>query len=250
MEERIQKILAKCGIASRRKAEEMILEGRVTVNGASASLGMKADLEKDHIKVDGKLIRRFEPKTYIIFNKPDKCITSMHDPEGRTTVKDFLKGVKANVFPVGRLDYDSEGLLLMTNDGELANAILHPKSEVSKTYLVKIKGILEKKDIQKLERGVKLQDGVTAPAQVKKVRKEKVNSWLEITIHEGRKHQVKRMFEIVGHPVLKLRRVKINGLALGNLPAGKYRYLLPNEVARLKEGVLKNLHVNTERPKN
>jgi 23S rRNA pseudouridine2605 synthase len=234
-EERIQKILARCGIASRRKAEEMILEGRVTVNGKTAVLGMKADPEKDHIKVDGRLITRFEPRVYIMLNKPDKCITSMYDPEGRPTIKDFLKGVKARVFPVGRLDYDSEGLILLTNDGELANAVLHPGGEVPKTYLVKIKGILEEKDIQKLERGIKLEDGITAPAKVKKIKKTETNSWMEITIHEGRKHQVKRMLERVGHPVLKLRRIKINGLALGKLPVGTYRYLTLEEIKKLKE---------------
>lgn len=238
MEERIQKILAKCGIASRRKAEDLILEGRVTVNGKIAAIGMKADFERDHIKVNGKLIRGFENKAYIILNKPGKCITSMHDPEGRPTVKGFLRGVKAKVFPVGRLDYDAEGLLLMTNDGELANAILQPKGEVKKTYLVKVKGMLEEKSIQMLERGVKLRDGITAPAKVKKVRKEKVNSWLEITIHEGRKHQVKRMFERVGHPVLKIKRTKIDGLELWGLPTGKYRYLMPEEIKRLKRAVL------------
>jgi len=237
-EDRIQKILAKCGIASRRKAEEMILEGRVTVNGKIAVLGMKADLKKDHIKVNGKLISRFEPRVYIMFNKPAKCITSTYDPEGRPTLKDFLKGIKTNVFPVGRLDYDSEGLLLLTNDGELANAILHPGGEIPKTYLLKIKGVLEDKDIQKLEKGVKLEDGVTAPAKVKKIKKTEANSWIEITIHEGRKHQVKRMLERVGHPVLKLKRVRINGLSLGDLPLGMYRYLTPEEIKRLKKEVL------------
>jgi 23S rRNA pseudouridine2605 synthase len=240
MKERIQKILARCGIASRRKAEEMVLEGRVTVNGRVATIGMKADFEKDHIKVDGRLVTRFEPKVYIMFNKPGKCITSMYDSEGRVTIKDFLKGIKTNVFPVGRLDYDSEGLILLTNDGELANAILHPRGEIPKTYLVKIKGVLEEGDIQKLERGVKLEDGFTAPARVKKVRKGEVNSWVEITIHEGRKHQVKRMLERVGHLVLKLKRVKINGLVLGRLPVGTYRYLTIEEIKKLKETVLED----------
>ena len=237
MEERIQKILSKCGIASRRRAEDMILEGRVTVNGKIAVLGMKADFQKDHIKVNGKLIRGFENKVYIILNKPGKCITSLHDPEGRPTVKEFLRGVKGKVFPVGRLDYDAEGLLLMTNDGELAHAILHPKGEVTKTYLVKVKGMLEEKNIRMLKKGVTLRDGITAPAKVKKVRKEKVNSWLEITIHEGRKHQVKRMFDKVGHPVLKLKRIKIDGLTLGNLPSGTYRHLSTDEVMRLKKEI-------------
>jgi len=238
MEERIQKILSKCGIASRRKAEEMILQGRVTVNGVIATIGMKADFAKDHIKVDGKLIRRYEPKVYILLNKPDKCITSMHDPRGRPTVKDILKGVKTKVFPVGRLDYNSEGLLLVTNDGELANAILHPRGMIPKTYLVKIDGVLEDKDIQKLKKGVKLEDGVAAAADVKKVKKTKANSWIEITIHEGRKRQIRRMLERVGHPVLRLKRVKINGLALGRLSAGAYRYLTPEEIKKLKKSVL------------
>ena len=237
MEERIQKILAKCGIASRRKAEEMILDGRVTVNGKAAALGMKADFEKDHIKVDGKLIRRFEPKVYIMLNKPAKCITSMHDPEGRLTTRDFLRGVKAKVFPVGRLDYDSEGLLLMTNDGELTNAVLHPKKKIPKTYLVKVEGIIDDKDIQKLGKGIKLKDGATAPARVKKIKKTEANSWIEVTIYEGKKRQVRRMCEGVGHQVLKLIRTKIDGLELGSLRAGEYRYLAPEEIKRLKAAV-------------
>jgi 23S rRNA pseudouridine2605 synthase len=238
MKERLQKILSKCGIASRRKAEEMILEGQVTVNGVTATLGMKADLEKNHIKVKGKLIRSFGPKVYLMFNKPNKCITSMHDPEGRPTVKDFLKGVKANVFPVGRLDYNSEGLLIMTNDGELANAILRPKNKIPKTYLVKIDGILEDKDILKLERGIKLEDGVTAPAKIKRIKKTEANSWIEITVHEGRKRQIRRMLEKLRHPVIKLRRIKINGIELGRLLPGAYRYLTSEEIKRLKKEVI------------
>jgi 23S rRNA pseudouridine2605 synthase len=237
MEERIQKILARCGVASRRNAEELIVQGRVTVNGKTASLGMKADSDKDHIKVNGKLIKKHESTVLIMFNKPHKCITSMHDPQGRPTVKDFLKGVKTRVYPVGRLDYDAEGLVLLTNTGEFANAIMHPKKKIPKTYCVKIKGVLEEKQIQKLERGIKLEDGITAPAKIKKLRKEKVNSWVDITIHEGRKHQVKRMFEKVGHPVLKLKRTKIDGLSIGSLPVGRYRYLIPEEIKRLKAAV-------------
>ncbi|MBI5196719.1 MAG: rRNA pseudouridine synthase [Nitrospirae bacterium] len=237
MQERLQKILSKSGIASRRNAEEMILEGRVKVNGRIAVLGTKADFEKDHIKVDGKLIRRFEPKVYIVFNKPEKCITSLYDPEGRPTVKDFLKGVKVKVYPVGRLDYDSEGLLLLTNDGELANAVLHPKGEIPKTYLVKVEGILDDEDIRKLEKGVKLKDGLTAPAKIRKIRKAEVNSWLEITIHEGRNRQVRRMFEKIGHEILKLRRIRINGIELEKLPSGCYRHLTDEEVWKLKKEV-------------
>ncbi len=238
MEERLQKILSKCGIVSRRKAEELILEGHVRVNGAVAALGMKADLAKDHIKVRGKLIRDSGPRVYLMINKPGKCVTTMHDPEGRRTVKDFLKGVKANVFPVGRLDYNSEGLIVMTNDGELSNAILHPKNKIPKTYLVKIKGVIEDKNVLKLRDGVRLKDGLTAPAKVKKIRKTGTNSWVEITIHEGKNRQVRRMLERVGHQIIKLRRTRINGLELGKLLPGAFRYLSPVEVNRIKKEVL------------
>ncbi|RJQ47426.1 MAG: rRNA pseudouridine synthase [Nitrospiraceae bacterium] len=237
MEERLQKILAKCGIASRRKAEEMILEGMVTVNGAPAALGMKADLERDHIKVKGKLIRTPERKVYLILNKPEKCLTTMSDSEGRTTVKDFLKGVKGHVFPVGRLDYNTEGLLIMTNDGDMANAILHPSRKIPKTYLLKVDGLIEEKEIKKLEDGVRLDDGVTAPAKIKKVRKTEANSWLEMTIYEGRKRQIRRMMERVGHSVIKLKRIRINGISLGRMEPGAFRYLKPEEVKKLKKEV-------------
>lgn len=237
MQARIQKILSQRGIASRRKAEEMIQEGLVTVNGAPAVLGMKADPEKDHIKVKGKLISRAGAKVYLLFHKPVKCITALSDPEGRTTIKEFLSGIKARVFPVGRLDYNSEGLLLLTNDGGLSNAILHPRGKIPKTYLVKIDGVLEAKDIQKLQRGVKLEDGMTAPARVSTVRRLKANSWIEVTIHEGRKRQIRRMLERVGHPVIRLMRTRINGLQLGKLRPGQFRYLTPDEEERLKKEI-------------
>lgn len=241
MQERIQKILSRCGIASRRKAENMILEGRVSVNGVVATLGMKADIAKDHIKVDGKLIRGAEFPVYLIFNKPKGCITSLYDPDGRSTVKDYLSGVKAKVYPVGRLDYNSEGLLLLTNDGELTDAILHPGQKIPKTYHVKVDGFLKEKDILKLQKGIKLEDGITAPAEVRLIRKTDANSWVEITIHEGRKRQIRRMFERIGHPVIKLKRVRINGIELGNLPSGTFRYLTPEEVKRLKKEVMKQV---------
>jgi len=237
MEERVQKILARCGIASRRKAEEMILEGLVTVNGTPATPGTKADLEKDHIKVRGKLITRAESQVYLLFHKPVKCLTAMEDPDRRTTVKDFLRRVKAAVFPVGRLDYNSEGLLILTNDGELTNQILHPRHKIPKTYLVKIDGELSEEDITRLQRGIKLEDGVTAPAKVRKVKRTKVNSWIEIVIREGKKRQIRRMLQRVGHPVIKLIRTKINGLDLGDLKPGEYRYMTPEEVKRLKQEV-------------
>ncbi|MEN8263345.1 MAG: pseudouridine synthase [Nitrospirota bacterium] len=235
MEERLQKIISKCGIASRRKAEEMILEGLVTVNGKPAEIGMKADIERDHIKVSGKLISSVKTKVYMAFNKPVQCITALRDDEGRTTVSDFLKRVKARVFPVGRLDYNSEGLLILTNDGELANAILQPKSKIPKTYRVKIDGSLDNKDISKLENGIRLEDGMTAPAKVRMVKQLKANSWIDITIYEGKKRQVRRMFDRVNHSVIKLIRLRINGLSLGNLKPGEFRYLKPDEVEKLKK---------------
>lgn len=237
MEKRLQKILAEIGIASRRKAEEMIIEGRVTVNGKVATIGMKADLNRDHIKLNGKLLIRPEPKVYLIVNKPKGVVTSLHDPEGRPTIKDFLKGVKYRVFPVGRLDYDSEGLLLLTNDGNFTHTVLHPSKKIPKTYLVKVREVLEDDEIEKLRKGIRLEDGVTAPAKVKRIRKTENNSWLEITLHEGKKRQIRRMLEKVGHPVLKLKRIRINGIELGNLESGKYRYLMPDEVDKIKKEV-------------
>jgi len=238
MEKRLQKIFSEMGIASRRKAEELITEGRVTVNGRIATLGTKADPVKDHIKIDGKLLLRSEPKVYIVLNKPKNVVTSLYDPEGRLTVKDFLKGVKYRVYPVGRLDYDSEGLLLLTNDGDFAHAVLHPSKKISKTYLVKVKGLPEEKEIDKLKTGVKLIDGITAPAKVKKIRITENNSWLEMTIYEGRKRQIRRMLEKIDHPVLKLKRIKINGIELGKIETGEYRYLTPEEVNKMKREVV------------
>ena len=239
MEERIQKIIAKCGIASRRKAEEMILEGLVRVNGVPATLGMKADLERDHIKVRGKLIGKAETRVYLAFNKPVQCLTSMSDEEGRPTVKAYLKRIRAQVFPVGRLDFNSEGLLILTNDGELANAILHPKNKIPKLYRVKVDSFPDEQDIMKLEKGIMLDDGITAPAKVRLVKKLKANSWMDITIYEGRKRQVRRMFERIGHSVSKLVRLRINGISLGDLKPGEYRYLTPEEVAKLKEETMR-----------
>lgn len=234
MEKRLQKILSETGVASRRKAEEMILEGRVTVNGKTAVLGMKADPSADHIKVDGKLLIRQEPKVYLMLNKPRGVVTSLSDPEGRPTVKDFLKGVKFRVYPVGRLDYDSEGLLILTNDGHLANAILHPSKKIPKTYLVKIKGVLEEKTLDKLREGVHLKDGKTQPAKIRTVRKAEKNSWIEITITEGKKRQIRRMLDAVGHTVERLSRVRVGSLALSSLRPGELRHLSPDELDRIK----------------
>ena len=240
MEERIQKIISAAGVTSRRAAEQLITEGRVKVNGKVVTeLGTKADASKDHIKVDGKLINPHQPPTYIMLNKPAGFVTTMSDPEGRPTVEHLLKGVKTRVYPVGRLDYNTEGLLLLTNDGDFAHLITHPKHEFPKTYLAKVKGVLEDSMIERLENGVFLQDGKTAPAKIKKIRKEEANSWVEITIHEGRKRQVRRMFDHVGRSVIKLKRTKTGTLSLGDLPEGGFRHLTLDEVNALRATAMK-----------
>jgi len=237
MDERIQKIMASMGIASRRKAEEIISEGRVTVNGRVVLLGDKADASKDHIKVDGKLLTRPEPKLYLMFNKPRNVVTSLSDPEGRPTVKDYIRGVRYRVFPVGRLDFDSEGLLLLTNDGDFANRLMHPSRKMPKTYMVKVKGVIDDNKIDKLRKGVRLEDGRTLPARVKFARQSENNSWIEVVITEGKKRQVRRMVEAVGHPALKLRRVSINGIRLGGLKVGELRPLTEKELSSLHEEI-------------
>lgn len=236
MEVRLQKMIAGSGLASRRKAEQLIAAGRVTVNGKVVTeLGTKVDPSRDHVKVDGKHLSAAQPFVYLMLNKPKHVMSTLNDPGGRPTVKDFLHGVSVRVFPVGRLDFDSEGLMLLTNHGELAQALLHPRYHVAKTYLIKVKGILTDEEILQLERGVKLEDGMTAPAQVKKISKAEQNSWLEITIREGRKHQVKRMLESVDHPVIRLTRVKMGPLSLGRLESGAFRFLTDREANTLRE---------------
>ncbi|HET6675599.1 MAG TPA: pseudouridine synthase [Nitrospiraceae bacterium] len=250
MEVRLQKLIAGTGLASRRKAEEMIAAGRVTVNGRIVrELGTKVDADKDHVKVDGRHIRSAQPYVYIILHKPKNVMSTLHDPEGRPTVKDFLPGVTVRVFPVGRLDFDSEGLMLLTNNGELAQTLLHPKYHVPKTYLVKVKGVLKEEEIQALETGVQLDDGVTAPAHIKKIRKAESNSWVEITIHEGRKHQVKRMLEAVGHPVLKLVRIRMGSLVLGHMAPGEYRFLADREANALRDLAKKRMSEGSAEPR-
>ena len=237
MLERLQKILSEYGIASRRKAEELIKEGRITVNGQIAHLGQKADPEKDYIKVDGKLLIKPEPKVYYAFYKPRKVITSLIDPQGRPTIKDFIKGIKFRVYPVGRLDFDSEGLLLLTNDGELAYHVMHPSSEIEKTYLVKVDGIIEPETIEKLKKGIKIDGKLAIPVSVNLLRKLKANSWIKITLHEGRKRQIRKMLERVGHSVIRLIRIAIDGVKLEELKPGQYRSLTKEEIEALHKKV-------------
>jgi pseudouridine synthase len=233
MNERIQKYLSHAGISSRREAEKLIQEGRVVVNGKRVeTLGMKIDPEKDKVKVDNKLVS-LTRKIYILLHKPKRYITSLHDPQGRPVVMDLLPELGTKVFPVGRLDYDAEGLILLTNDGDLAQKLQHPKYRIPRTYLVKVKGIPDLKDLIPLTKGIKLEDGFTLPAAVKKIKDGKNNSWIEITVREGRNRLIKRVFAKIGFPVLKLIRTEFDGLKLRGLPSGHFRFLGHSEVTRL-----------------
>jgi 23S rRNA pseudouridine2605 synthase/16S rRNA pseudouridine516 synthase len=233
--ERLNKILARAGIASRRGADRLIEEGRVRVNGAIVrELGTRIDPDKDAVKVDGKRIPPLPTRhTYLILNKPRGYVTTLSDPEGRPTVSEFLRGIRGRLYPVGRLDFHSEGLLLLTDDGDLARDLMHPGSHVPKTYAVKVRGTPTREALARLRAGVVLEDGKTKPARVRRT-KPGANAWLEITIGEGRKHQIRRMLQAVGHPVLKLRRVGYGGLGLSGLPPGGVRPLSSDEVERLR----------------
>ncbi len=233
--ERIQKIIAAAGITSRRKAEELILQGKVILNGKVVTeLGTQADPKKDTIKVNGRRIDSAPAPIYIMLNKPKGFVSTLTDPLGRPTVMDLLKRVKSRIYPIGRLDYATEGLLLFTNDGDLANALMHPKYKVKKTYQAKVKGVMSDEQIKQLEEGVYLSFGKTAPCRIKKLRKVQSNSWLQITIHEGKKRQVRLMFSKFRHSVIKLVRIRYASLDLVGLPLGESRRLLPTEIRKLK----------------
>ncbi len=234
-EERLQKILSRAGVTSRRKAETLIVEGRVTVNGtAITELGSKADLDRDHIKVDGKLLRPPRRLLYIALNKPVNCVTTVSDPQGRATVMDLIHGLKERVFPVGRLDYHSEGLLLLTNDGEFANALTSASSHIPKTYLVKTTGLLTSEQEEQFRHGVPMEGRMTAPAGLKLIRKAE-NPWYEVKLIEGRKNQIRVMFKHFGRLVEKLKRVRIGFLELGPIKPGQLRQLTPEEVERFRK---------------
>ncbi len=247
-EERLQKILATAGIASRRKAEQFILEGRVTVNGKTVvELGSKADPDRDHVKVDGKLLRQPEQFLYLALHKPDNVVSTASDPQRRATVLDLVAGIKARVFPVGRLDYHSTGLILLANDGEFSNAITSAKSHVPKTYLVKIKGQLTWEQEEQFRHGIPLSGKRTSPAGLKLIRRGD-NPWYEVRLIEGRNQQIRIMFKHLGHLVEKLRRVRIGSLELGTLKPGEFRMLSPAEVSSLMRLASSKPKVST--PKN
>lgn len=237
-EERLQKIISRAGLMSRRAAEKFILDGRVSVDGKIISeLGTKADLQKNKIFVDGKELQFVEKKIYIILNKPRGYITTAKDDRGRKTVLDLVSEIDARIYPIGRLDYDSEGLLILTNDGDLMNKLLHPKFKIAKTYRVKIVGKISAEKISKLSEGIELEDGLTLPAKISLLDAGKNFSTVEITICEGRNRQIRRMFAAVGHEVIFLRRIKFAGLTLKNIPVGKFRNLTEQEILSLQKQV-------------
>jgi len=239
-EERLQKILSQAGVASRRQAEKLMTEGRVTVNGTAVTeLGSKADLDRDHIKVDGKLIHAPKRQVYLALNKPNNTVTTVTDPQQRATVMDLVRGVKERVYPVGRLDYHSEGLLLMTNDGELANGIMSTATHLPKTYVVKVTGELTDEEAQKFRDGVPIMGRRTLPAGLKLIHSAK-NPWYEVRLFEGRNNQIRLMFKHFGKLVEKLKRVRIGPLELGPLKPGDFRHLTDEEVQKLKRAIARS----------
>ena len=241
MEQRLQKLIASAGIASRRHAEQLITSGKVTVNGKAITiLGAKADPGRDRIKVNGRLINpRLDRQdhVYVLLNKPKGYLTSMSDPENRPLVTDLIPKALGRLHPVGRLDFNTEGLLLMTTDGELTNVITAAKNEIAKIYKVKVKGLPGEKAVERLRRGVVIGEGErTARAEVRKLRESRSNAWFEVKLSEGRNQQVRRMFDAIGHSVVKLTRAQIGPLQIGALKVGQWRYLTPREVAQLKAG--------------
>jgi 23S rRNA pseudouridine2605 synthase len=234
MQERLQKLISQAGIASRRAAEELILTGRVTVNGTVVrELGSKADPAGDRIAVDGRPLRLASRRLYILLNKPVGYMTTLDDPEGRPVVTELLKDVAERVYPVGRLDYNTEGLLLLTNDGDWANRLMHPRHEVVKEYHVRVRGKAHQSQIRQLAEGVELDGRKTAPAVVTLIKSGEHNDWLSITIHEGRNRQVRRMCEAVSLSVVRLKRVRYGALTVGTLKPGEFRYLSDDEAQTL-----------------
>lgn len=243
--QRLQKVLAHAGVASRRASEQLILAGRVKVNGqVVTTLGTKVIPGVDQIEVDGKPITARENLAYCLLYKPRKVVTTVYDPQGRTTVLDLIGDAPVRLFPVGRLDYDSDGLLLLTNDGDLAFRLMHPSQKVWKTYVVRVRGVPSEAKLRRLQQGITLEDGPTAPCKVRllKVVTDRTNprnqvAWVEIRIYEGRNRQVRRMFAAIGHEVIGLTRTRLGPLRLEGLQPGQYRYLTPGEIQALRQYV-------------
>ena len=232
---RLQKYLASCGVASRRNAEKMITDGRITVNGVLVTeLGTQVDETCDTVLVDGEPVHPEEEKHYIAYHKPVGEVTTVHDPEGRPAVLDRFRDYPVRLFPVGRLDYDSEGLLLLTNDGDLMNRLLHPRFEVPKAYLARVSNRVSEEEIRTLRKGVLIDGRLTSPAGVRLIRYDAFSTELLITIHEGRNRQVRKMIDAVGHQVVRLKRVRFGPVQLGDLPSGMWRKLTSEEITKLK----------------
>ena len=232
---RLQKFIAECGVASRRSAEKMIESGRVTVNGEVVDyMGCTIDPDIDEIRVDGKVLRVEAKKYYIMLNKPKNYVTTVSDDLGRPTVMHLVSDINARIYPVGRLDFDTTGLLIMTNDGDFANILTHPKHTVNKTYIARIDKMLSEEQLKKLCHGIELDGVMTAPARAENIKRPKHGIEVKITIHEGRNRQVRRMLEAVGVNVMSLKRISVGSLTLGNLPEGKWRALSDAEINKLR----------------
>ena len=236
MEElRLQKYLAQCGVSSRRGAEQIIHEGRVTVNGTVVTeMGIKVK-KGDKVTVDGQLVKQEKSKYYILLNKPSGVLSSVKDDRGRDCVVDLIEGIDARLYPVGRLDYDTTGLLLLTNDGDFMQRVTHPSFEIWKTYQAVVKGVPTETDVKRFVEGIMLDDGKTLPAVLDVVGYKGSNAIVEVSIREGRNRQVRRMLERIGHPVNSLKRISFGSLELGDLKPGKWRHVKPEEIARLTE---------------
>lgn len=233
-EERLQKILSRAGIASRRAVEKMITEGRISVNGiVTTVLGHKADPQKDAIRVDGRLVCLETEKIYLVLHKPKGYVTTLSDPQGRPIVTDLLSGIAVRVYPVGRLDYDSEGLLILTNDGEFAQRLQHPRFGIPKTYRIKVEGRLAKGELKSLEKGIDLPDGKFLPAGMRIEKTNPGSTWVTLTLTDGRNRVIRRAFDAIGHSVTRLIRVAVADITLSPLGEGRWRTLTPGEVERL-----------------
>ena len=236
---RLQKMLADCGVASRRKAEEMIASGRVAVNGVRAGIGDKVDVKKDKVTLDGELVRPVEEKLYIMLHKPRGYLTSMSDDRGRKCVSELVEELGTRVYPVGRLDKDSEGLLLMTNDGAFANLIAHPSTHVPKVYRVTVRPGVTEEQLTRMSVGIEIDGRMTAPATIRVLEQQQGRVVLEFVIHEGRNRQIRNMCEAVGLEVARLKRTAIGPVKLGMLPQGQFRDLEPDEIRRLRAAAQK-----------